>query len=330
MNDSQRIAATPLALIGNTPLVHLRRISERAGATILGKCEFLNPTGSVKDRAALFMVERAETRGALRPGGTIVEGTAGNTGIGLAMVAAAKGYRCVFVIPETMSGEKIAFARLLGAEVVLTKQAPWSDPEHYNQVARRLAASRENAVHLNQFDNLDNVASHYETTGPEIWAQTGGRVDAIVMGAGTGGTITGIARALKERNPRVRAILADPQGSVYQRFVACGEAAGSGSSILEGVGIGRVPLCFDRDCIDEAITIPDQDAVDEAYRLLWEEGLYVGGSAGLSLAGAVRYAAGEGRGKTIVCNLCDTGSRYASTIFRAEWLHAKGLRVPGR
>ncbi|GAB4374460.1 MAG: cysteine synthase A [Acidobacteriota bacterium] len=330
MASEPRVAGSPLDLIGGTPLVRLESVSRRAGAEIWGKCEFLNPTGSVKDRPARLMVERAEAEGRLRPGGTLIEGTAGNTGIGLALVAAVRGYRCVFVIPETMSPEKIQFARLLGAEVQLSPQVGWDDPRHYSQVARRLEQELDDAVYLNQFDNPANLDVHYLTTGPEIWEQTGGAVDAVVMGAGTGGTISGVGRFLKERRADVSVVLADPEGSVYRPWVESGEPRAEGCSILEGVGIGRVPGCFDRDVIDDALTVPDQDAVDEVYRLLWDEGLFVGGSSGLSVAAAVRWARDAGRGRRIVCNLCDSGARYRSTLFDADWLARHGLRRPER
>ena len=320
----------PVALIGNTPLVHLPSVSERAGARILGKCEFLNPTGSVKDRPARTIVVEAEKRGELRPGGTIVEGTAGNTGIGLALVAAVKGYRCLFVIPNTMAPEKIDFARLLGAEVRLVEKLPYSDPGHYNHVARDLAAGMDNTIWANQFDNLDNVLAHYTTTGPEIWEQTEGKVDAVVMGSGTGGTVTGVGRFLKERNSRIKIVVSDPGGSAITSYVKEGKIEAPGSSIVEGVGIGRITKCFDREVIDEALRITDQEAVNEAYRLMWDEGLFVGASAGLSLAGAIRWAREEGRGTTIVCNLCDTGSRYASRLYNPAWLAEKGIELPRR
>jgi len=323
-------ADDPTALIGNTPLVYLRALSERTGARIWGKCEFQNPSGSVKDRPAQRMVLEAERRGELRPGGTIVEGTAGNTGIGLALMAASRGYRCIFVIPDTMSPGKVEFARLLGAEVRLVPKAEWSDPAHYTRQARDIAASIDGGFWSNQFDNLDNLAAHYATTGPEIWEQTEGKVDAVIMGSGTGGTISGVGRFLKERNPQVRVVVADPPGSALRNFVKTGRAEAEGSSIVEGVGITRIPANFDREVIDDAIAVPDQESVDEAYRLLWEEGLYVGGSTGLSLAGAVRYARGEGRGKTLVCNLCDGGLRYSTNLYDADWLQRQGLRAPQR
>ena len=320
----------PLELIGHTPLVFLRAVSARAGARIYGKCEFLNPTGSVKDRAALGIVEAAEERGELRPGGTIVEGTAGNTGIGLAYVAAQKGYRCILVIPDTMSPEKIELTRLMGAEVQLVPKAPYSDPRHYNHVARDLAAGMPNAFWANQFDNRDNVQAHYTTTGPEIWEQTEGKVDAVVFGSGTGGTISGVGRFLKERNPGVRVVVADPGGSAIHAWVKEGKLEAPGSSIIEGVGIARITKCFDREVVDDALQITDQEAVNETYRLLWDEGLLVGSSAGLSVAGAVRWAQGEGRGKVIVCALCDTGTRYLSRLFNPDWLAAQNLTRPER
>lgn len=321
-------AYDPVALIGRTPLVYLPSVSKRAGADIWGKCEFLNPTGSVKDRPARTMVLEAEKRGELRPGGTIVEGTAGNTGIGLALVAAVRGYRCLFVIPETMSAEKIASARMLGAEVRTVPKAPYSDPRHYNHVARDLAASMDNAFWSNQFDNEDNRLAHYVTTGPEIWEQTEGHVDAVVMGSGTGGTISGVGRFLKERNPAIKVIVSDPPGSAIYSYVKTGEVVAEGSSIAEGVGISRVTKNFDRSVVDDAILVPDQESVNEVYRLLRDEGLFVGGSAGLSVAGALRYAREEGCGRTIVCNLCDGGSRYASSLFDPNWLRSKGLVPP--
>ncbi|MFQ5668952.1 MAG: cysteine synthase A [Acidobacteriota bacterium] len=317
-----------VALVGGTPLVFLPAISERAGARLYGKCEFLNPTGSVKDRPARTMVEQAEKRGELRPGGTIVEGTAGNTGIGLALVAAARKYRCLLVIPETMSAEKITLARLLGAEVRLVPKVPYSDPGHYSHVAERLAGDLENAIWANQFDNPDNILAHYTTTGPEIWEQTEGKVDAVVMGCGTGGTLTGVGRFLKERRSGIEMVVSDPGGSVLYSFVKENRMEAPGSSIVEGVGIGRVTRCFDRQVVDDVLRISDREAVGASFALLREEGLFVGPSSGLSVAGAIRWAQGRGRGKTIVCNLCDTGSRYLSTVYNAGWLKAKGL-TPG-
>jgi cysteine synthase A len=321
-------AADPLALIGGTPLVYLRSVSDRAGARIYGKCEFLNPTGSVKDRPARSIVEQAERRGELSPGGTIVEGTAGNTGIGLAMIAAAKGYRCLLVIPETMSPEKVALARLLGAEVRLVAKAPYTDPKHYNHQARDLAASLPNALWANQFDNPDNVLAHYTTTGPEIWEQTEGKVDAVVLGSGTGGTISGVGRFLKERRKDIRVILSDAGGSVLYNTIKHGRVEAEGSSIIEGVGIARITRCFDRSVVDDALRISDQEAVDEAWRLLREEGLLVGASAGLSVAGALHYARGEGRGKVIVCFLCETGARSQTRLFDPAWLREQRLDPP--
>ncbi|MFQ5768178.1 MAG: cysteine synthase A [Acidobacteriota bacterium] len=324
------LPADGMGLIGQTPLVYLPSVSARAGAHIYGKCEFLNPTGSVKDRPARTIVLEAEKRGELRPGGTLVEGTAGNTGIGLALVAAVRKYRCIFIIPDTMSPEKAAFARLLGAEVRLVPKVPYADPANYNHVARDLAREIPNAIWCNQFDNPDNILAHYTTTGPEIWQQTEGRVEAVVMGSGTGGTLTGVGRFLKERNKGIKIILADGPGSVLYSYIKEGQPRSEGSSIVEGVGVGRVTDCFDRSVVDDALMIPDQEAVNEAYRLLWDEGLLVGASAGLSVAGAVAWARNEGKGKVIVCNLCDSGSRYMSRLFSPEWLSGQGLTVPAR
>ena len=319
-----------LDLIGRTPLIHLPSVSARAGARVYGKCEFLNPTGSVKDRAARGIVLAAERRGELPPGGTIVEGTAGNTGIGLAFVAAQRGYRCHCVIPDTMSPEKIALTRLMGAEVTLVPKAPYSDPKHYNHVARDLAASLPNAIWANQFDNPDNVEAHYTTTGPEIWEQTEGKVTTVVLGSGTGGTISGVGRFLKERGPGIRIVAADPGGSAIFAYVKEGRIEAPGSSLIEGVGIARVTRCFDRSVVDDALRISDQEAVDETYRLLWDEGLLVGSSAGLSVAGALRWARDAGPDQVIVCVLCDTGTRYLSRLFNPGWLAAQGLRPPAR
>lgn len=326
-----RVAAydDPVELIGNTPLVYLPGPSERAGADIWGKCEFLNPSGSVKDRAARQIVVEAEARGELGPGGTIVEGTAGNTGIGLALVAAVRGYRCILVIPDTMSPEKIALARLMGAEVQLVPKTGYDDPEHYVHRARALAAEMDNAICADQFDNVDNVKAHYVATGPELWEQTGGQIDALVCGAGTGGTISGAGRFLKERDEGVDIVLSDPGGSALFSYVKHGRLEAEGSSVIEGVGISRKTECFDDTVVDEALQIGDQAALDETYRLLWEAGLHCGASAGLSVAGAIRWGRERGGG-TIVCVLCDLGSRYSSTIFDPEWLVSQDLEPPRR
>ncbi|HKY33350.1 MAG TPA: cysteine synthase A [Candidatus Polarisedimenticolia bacterium] len=316
---------TSLELIGDTPLVHLRCFDQSSGCRILGKCEFLAPGGSVKDRAALFMVEDAERSGRLKASGVVVEGTAGNTGISVAMVAAAKGYRCLLVIPETMAREKVELARALGAEVVLARKAPWGDPEHYHQVAQRLVAQTPGAVFMDQFNNPANTRAHYETTGPEIWRQTGGRVDALVTGMGTSGTLIGAGRYLKERNPAVRILAADPMGSLYYNVVTSGEARAEGSSILEGVGIGRLPGIFDQEPLDGILRVTDAEALEAMWRIIRQEGLFVGGSSGLSVAGALKAAQGMKPGSTLVTVLCDTGRNSMSKVFNEEWRKAQGL-----
>ncbi len=315
----------PLDLIGNTPLVHLRCFDQVTGCRILGKCEFLNPGHSVKDRPALFMIEGAERSGRLKPGGVVVEGTAGNTGIGVALVCAAKGYRCILVIPETMAREKIEMVRALGAEVVLAKKVPWSDPNHYHKIAQRIVAETPGAFFADQFNNPDNTRSHYETTGRELWEQAGGRVDALVTGMGTSGTLVGAGRFLKERKPDVRVVAADPMGSIYYNLLTQGEAKAEGSSVLEGVGIGKLPGIFDRGPIDEIIRISDQEALAATSRIVLEEGLLVGGSSGLSVAGAIKVAETLGPGKTIVTVLCDSGRNYMSKLFDPAWRQSQGL-----
>ena len=325
MSHHDRVLENPLDLIGNTPLVHLRSFDEPTGCRILGKCEFMNPGHSVKDRIALWMVEEAERQGRLRPGDVVVEGTAGNTGIGVALVCAAKGYRCILVIPETMAREKIDLVRGFGAEVVLVKKVPWTDPDHYHQVAQRIVAKTPRAFFANQFDNPDNTKAHYETTGKELWEQTGGRVDALVAGMGTSGTLLGAGRYLKERNPDVRLVAADPMGSIYYNYMMTGEAKAEGSSILEGVGIGRLPAIFDQTALDEIIRISDQESLAAMRQMIRREGLFVGGSAGLSVAGAVKVAARIGPGKVIVTVLCDSGRNYMSKIFNEDWMKAQGM-----
>ena len=314
-----------LAAIGNTPLIRLKRASEETGCTILGKAEFMNPGASVKDRPALFMIEQAEREGRLRPGGVVVEGTAGNTGIGIALVCAAKGYRCILVIPETMAREKIDLVRSYGAEVVLTKKAPWGDPGHYHEVAQRIVAETPGAIFADQFNNPANTESHYRTTGAELWEQTGGRIDALVAGMGTSGTLVGAGRYLKEKNPAIKVVVSDPMGSVYFNYITSGDPKGEGSSILEGVGIGRLPGIFDKGPIDEIIRIDDREALGVMRRIIENEGLFVGGSAGLSVAGALKVARDLGPGKTIVTVLCDSGRNYMSRIFDQDWLAAQGL-----
>jgi cysteine synthase A len=320
-------------LIGNTPLVRLRKASELTGCEVLGKCEFLNPGGSVKDRAALFIVRDAEARGALRPGGVIVEGTAGNTGIGLALVADALGYRTVIVMPETQSQEKKDMLRLCRAELRLVPAVPYRDAGNYVRVSERLAdelARSEpcGAVWANQFDNLANRHAHYETTGPEIWQQTGGAVDAFVASVGTGGTLAGVGLALKERKPAVRIVLADPMGSALYHYYAHGELKAEGNSITEGIGQGRITRNLEGAPIDDALQITDAQALPIIFDLLADEGLVVGGSTGINVAGAIEVAKRLGPGHTVVTVLCDYGTRYQSKLFNPEFLRAKGLPVP--
>jgi len=321
-------------LIGNTPLVRLRKASALTGCEILGKCEFLNPGGSVKDRAALFIVRDAEARGLLQPGGVIVEGTAGNTGIGLALVADALGYRTVIVMPETQSQEKKDMLRLCRAELRLVPAAPYKDPGNYVRVSERLAvelarSEPRGAVWANQFDNLANRQAHYETTGPEIWQQTGGAVDAFVASVGTGGTLAGVGLALKERKPGVRIVLADPMGSALYHHYAHGELKAEGSSITEGIGQGRVTKNLEGAPIDAALQVTDEEALPLIFDLLAEEGLVVGGSTGINVAGAIKVAQQLGPGHTVVTILCDYGTRYQSKLFNPEFLRSKGLPVPG-
>jgi cysteine synthase A len=311
--------------IGNTPLIRLESLCVETGCEILGKAEFLNPGGSVKDRAALFIVRDAEQRGALKPGGTVVEGTAGNTGIGLAHICAARGYRCVIIIPDTQSQEKMDLLRALGAEVRSVPAVPYRDPNNYVKLAGRVAAEMANAVWANQFDNVVNRQAHYATTGPEIWRDTGGRIDAFVCATGTGGTLAGVARYLKERNPATRIVLADPLGSSLYHYVKSGELKTEGSSITEGIGSSRVTANFAGTPIDDAVQIPDPECVAMVYHLLRREGLFVGGSTGINVAAAVRLARELGPGRTIVTLLCDRGSLYLGRLFNREFLASKGL-----
>jgi cysteine synthase A len=313
--------------IGNTPLLRLGKLSAETGCEILGKAEFMNPGGSVKDRAARYIIEDAERRGTLRPGGTVIEGTAGNTGIGLAHICAARGYRCVIVIPETQSQEKMDLLRVLGAEVRPVPAAPYKDANNYQKIAGRLAQETENAIWANQFDNLVNRQAHYETTGPEIWRDTAGRVDAFVCSTGTGGTLAGVARFLKERKPEVKTVLADPHGSGLYSFVKSGELKSEGNSITEGIGSSRVTANLEGTPIDDAVRIDDQTCVTMVYRLLREEGLFVGGSTGINVAAAVQVAREMGPGHTIVTLLCDRGSLYFARLFNSEWLRQRGLRA---
>ena len=313
--------------IGNTPLIRLERASRLAGCTILGKAEFMNPGGSVKDRAALAMIEAAERDGKLAKGGTIVEGTAGNTGIGLTLVANARGYRTIIVMPETQSREKIDSLRMVGADLRLVPAKPFRDPGNYVHVARRLA-DEIGAFHANQFDNLANRAGHRATTGEEIWHQTDGRVDAFTCACGTGGTLAGVSDALKAHDPRIRIVLADPEGSGLYGWVRSGDLSISGSSITEGIGQSRVPGNLEGAAIDDAVRIPDPEALTEVFHLLRHEGLSVGGSAGINIAAAIRLGKDLGPGHTVVTILCDSGSRYQSKLFNPTFLRGKDLPVP--
>lgn len=323
--------------IGNTPLIRLRRASEATGCEILGKAEFMEPGGSVKDRAALGIIEDAEARGLLIPGqpGTVVEGTAGNTGIGLTLFANARGYKSVIVVPETQSREKLDFLRMIGADLRPVPAKPYSDPGNYVHVSRRIAEelreAGERVIWANQFDNLANAAAHEATTGPEIWEQTGGRVDAFTCSCGTGGTLAGVARALKARNPKVRIVLADPLGSALYSWVKTGKIKAEGNSITEGIGqAARVPGNLEgaRDVIDDAVQISDPEALEQIYDLQIDEGISVGGSSGINVAAAIRVAREMGPGHTIVTVLADGGARYQSKIFNPEFLRERNLPVP--
>ena len=319
--------------IGRTPLIRLRRASKATGCEIYGKAEFLNPGGSVKDRAALFIVRDAEERGELRPGGVIVEGTAGNTGIGLALVANARGYRTVIVIPETQSQEKKDALRQLAVDLREVPAVPYANPNNYVKVSGRLAqaiAERESAgaIWANQFDNVANRRAHYETTGPEIWEQTGGKVDAFICAVGTGGTLAGVGMYLKERNPRVVIGLADPMGASLYHYYKHGELKAEGSSITEGIGQSRVTKNLEGAPVDEAFQIPDAEALTQVFDLLRHEGLNLGTSTGINVAGAIRLARQMGPGHTLVTVLCDGGARYASRLFNPEFLRSKNLPVP--
>lgn len=311
--------------VGNTPLIRLSSFSEETGCEILGKAEFLNPGGSVKDRAALYIIKEAEDKGLLKPGGTVVEGTAGNTGIGLAHICNAKGYKCLIIIPETQSKEKIELLRTLGAEVRTVPAVPYRDPNNYVKLSGRVASEMENAIWANQFDNLANRIAHYETTGPEIWQQTDGKVDAWVAATGTGGTFAGVSLFLKEKNPNVKTVLADPMGSGLYSYVKTGETKSEGNSITEGIGNSRVTANMENVPIDDAIQIDDVEAVRVVYQLLEKDGLFMGGSVGINVGAAVALAKEMGPGHTIVTVLCDGGTRYQSKLFNKEWLAERGL-----
>jgi cysteine synthase A len=322
-----------VAAIGNTPLIRLKCASEQTGCNILGKAEFMNPGQSVKDRAALYIIRDAIEREALRPGGVIVEGTAGNTGIGLAVVANALGFRTLIVIPETQSQEKKDALLLLGAELVEVPAVPYRDPNNYVKLSGRLAdqlaqSESAGAVWANQFDNIANRRAHIETTGPEIWRQTGGKVDGFVCAVGTGGTLAGVAVALKARNPAVRIAAADPMGSAIYSWIKTGTPASEGSSITEGIGQGRVTANLEGAPIDDAYRVTDSEALPILFDLVLQEGLCLGGSSGINIAGAIRLARDLGPGHTIVTMLCDYGTRYRAKLFNPEFLHAHDLPVP--
>ena len=314
--------------VGRTPLIRLRALSELTGCDILGKAEFMNPGGSVKDRAALGILQAAEANGQLHPGGTVVEGTAGNTGIGLAHLCNARGYRCLIVIPETQSAEKIAQLRTLGAEVRTVPAVPYANPDNYVKLSGRIAAETPGAVWANQFDNLANRQAHFDSTGPEIWEQCEGQVDAWVAATGTGGTYAGVALFLKERRPSLRCVLADPYGSALYQWATSGELHAEGSSVTEGIGNSRVTANLAGAPIDDAVRIDDPEALRTIYELLWQEGLYMGGSVGINVAAAVETARRLGPGHRIVTVLCDSGDRYRSRLYDRAWLTSKGLEMP--
>ncbi len=313
--------------VGNTPLIRLNSFSEETGCEILGKAEFLNPGGSVKDRAALFIIEDAETQGLLKPGGTVVEGTAGNTGIGLAHICNAKGYKCLIIIPETQSQEKIELLRTLGAEVRTVPAVPYKNPNNYVKLSGRIAQEMENAIWANQFDNLANRQAHYATTGAEIWSQTDGKVDAWVAATGTGGTFAGVSLFLKEKKPQVKSIVADPMGSGLYSYVKTGEIKPEGNSITEGIGNSRITANMQDVPIDDAIQIDDQECLRVIYQLLNQDGLFMGGSVGINVGAAYALAKKMGPGHTIVTVLCDGGARYQSRLYNREWLASKGLSL---
>ncbi|MGA9380749.1 MAG: cysteine synthase A [Phormidium sp.] len=314
-----------IGTVGNTPLIRLDSFSEETGCEILGKAEFLNPGGSVKDRAALYIIKEAEEKGLLKPGGTVVEGTAGNTGIGLAHICNAKGYKCLIIIPDTQSQEKMDALRTLGAEVRPVPAVPYKDPNNYVRLSGTIASEMENAIWANQFDNLANRRAHYETTGKEIWEQTEGKIDAFTCATGTGGTYAGVSMFLKDQNPNVKTILADPMGSGLYSYAKTGEIKPEGSSITEGIGNSRVTANMEGAPIDDAIQIDDKEAIRVIYQLLRKDGLFMGGSVGINVGAAVAIAKKLGPGHTIVTILCDGGSRYQSRLYNREWLASKGL-----
>ncbi len=332
-NNNSSVMPSILSAIGGTPLIRLRRASDETGCEILGKAEFLNPGQSVKDRAALFIVNDAVKRGALRPGGTIVEGTAGNTGIGLALVARAMGFKTVIVIPQTQSEEKKATLRIMGAALVEVPAVPYKNPNNYVKYSARLAEALNDtrpgdAIWANQFDNIANRKGHIATTAEEIWAQTAGKVDGFICAVGTGGTLGGVSLGLKSKRASVTIGIADPMGSALYSYYSKGTFEAEGSSITEGIGQGRITANLEGVPIDKAYRIPDAEALELAYRLLADEGLCVGGSSGVNVAGAIRLARDLGPGHTVVTILCDYGTRYQSKMFNPPFLQGKGLPFP--
>ena len=320
-----RNAPDIISLIGNTPLLTLKGPSQETGCAILGKAEFLNPGGSVKDRAALGIIEDAEKQGLLKPGGIIVEGTAGNTGIGLAVVGAARGYKTIIVMPETQSREKMDTLRALGAELVLVPAAPYANPGHYVHTSRRIAGETPGAIWANQFDNVANRLAHIRTTAPEIWRQTKGRIDGFTCAVGTGGTLAGVALGLRAEKPDVTIALTDPEGAALFNWFAHGELKAEGSSVSEGIGQSRITGNLDGLHVDAQFRVPDTEGLNWVRRLNAEEGICLGLSSGINVAGAVRLARQMGPGHVIVTILCDSGLRYLSTIYNPDWLAAKGL-----
>ena len=322
-----------IKLIGNTPLVRLNGPSEETGCEVLGKAEFQNPGGSVKDRAAWYIVKDAIERGKLLPGGTIVEGTAGNTGIGLALVANSLGYQSTIVVPETQSQEKLQLIRACGAQLITVPAVPYKNENNYIKFSGRLAEelnekNTNGAIWANQFDNKANRKAHYETTGPEIWKQTEGSIDAFVSAVGTGGTIAGVSRFLKEKNPKIKICLADPPGAALYNYYVNGELKAEGSSITEGIGQGRITSNLEKTEIDEAFFIPDQETIDIMFRMIKEEGLFLGSSSGINVAASIRLAKEMGPGNCIVTVLCDSGTRYLSKLFNPDFLKSKKLKPP--
>jgi cysteine synthase A len=320
--------------IGNTPLIKLKQASEQTGCTILGKAEFMNPGQSVKDRAGKWMILEAEKRGDLKPGGLVLEATAGNTGIGLAVVASARGYRTLIVIPETQSQEKKDMLRLCGAELVEVPALPYSNPNNYQHIGKRLAeqlrkTEPNGVLFADQWNNLDNAKAHYESTGPEIWEQTGGKIDGFICSVGSGGTLAGVSSFLKEKNKDIVIACADPRGAAMYELFKNGEAKSTpGGSIAEGIGLGRVTPIIKQARVDDAYLIPDEEAVPLIYELLEHEGLCLGGSSGINVAGAIRLAKTLGPGHTVVTVLCDSGNRYQSKLFNPEFMRSKNLPVP--